>query len=79
MNKFNQEERYRQVHLMRRALHDTLDNKEVAGDLSGIGNEIGELFGSLINDIYPNGLDQFEKQDFISGFEHGWSLTDGTH
>jgi hypothetical protein len=79
IEKFDPEGRERQTHLMRQVLKEQLENDEISGDLSGIGNEIGVLFGRLINDLYPKGLDQFEKDDFISGFEHGWSLTDDTH
>ena len=44
------------------------------GDLSDVGNEIGLVIGKhLKNEI------GYEKESFISGFNHGLSLIDGTH
>lgn len=46
-----------------------------SGDLSDFGNEIGLNIGQYINiDILG-----FEKEDFISGLEHGISIIDGSH
>lgn len=44
------------------------------GDLSDIGNEIGFQLGSIL----PNMTDE-EIRDFMMGFKHGVSLTNGTH
>ena len=44
------------------------------GDISDIGNEVGFQLGSLLKDMTEN-----EIKDFISGFRHGVSLTNGTH
>ena len=44
------------------------------GDISDIGNEIGIILGNYISK--ENGWD---KDSFISGLNHGISLTDGTH
>lgn len=44
------------------------------GDLSDIGNEIGFQLGSIL----PNMTDE-EIRDFIMGFKHGISLTNGMH
>lgn len=44
------------------------------GDLSDIGNEIGFQLGSIL----PNMTDE-EIGDFMMGFKHGVSLTNGTH
>ena len=44
------------------------------GDLSDIGNEIGFQLGSIL----PNMTDE-EIREFIMGFKHGISLTNGTH
>jgi len=44
------------------------------GDISDIGNEIGIAIGSFIEDMTEE-----EINDFISGFRHGVSLTNGTH
>ena len=56
------------------------DKKERITDLSDIGNEIGFAVGSI---TCEKGKDlkicSFEKDDFESGFRHGYSLMDGTH
>jgi hypothetical protein len=44
------------------------------GDISDIGNEIGIAVGIVIEH-----MTQEEINDFISGFRHGVSLTNGTH
>ena len=44
------------------------------GDISDIGNEIGFNLGSILKDLTED-----EIYDFISGFKHGVSLTNGTH
>lgn len=45
------------------------------GDLSDIGNEIGIILGEFIN---KNELG-CDLDDFLSGLNHGISLTNGTH
>ncbi len=47
---------------------------EYAGDISDLGNEIGIKVGTAIE-----GMTEEEISDFISGFRHGVSLTNGTH
>ena len=44
------------------------------GDLSDIGNEVGFQLGSILKDMTKK-----EIRDFIFGFRHGVSLTNGTH
>lgn len=44
------------------------------GDLSDIGNEVGFILGSLLSK-----MNEEEIKDFIHGFRHGVSLTNGTH
>ena len=44
------------------------------GDISDIGNEIGITVGVVIENMTEE-----EINDFISGFRHGVSLTNGTH
>jgi hypothetical protein len=44
------------------------------GDISDIGNEIGFTIGSILENMTDE-----EINDFISGFRHGVSLTNGTH
>ena len=45
------------------------------GDLSDLGNNIGLNIGHYINSEKLG----YEKDDFISGLEHGISIIDGTH
>lgn len=45
------------------------------GDLSDLGNEIGKIIGTYID----NQEIGYELDDLISGIEHGVSLTDETH
>jgi len=45
------------------------------GDVSDIGNEIGIILGKYISD----NLFGWEKDDFISGINHGISIANGTH
>jgi hypothetical protein len=45
------------------------------GDLSDLGNDIGLNIGEYINE---NKLG-YEKDDFISGIQHGVSIIDGSH
>ena len=44
------------------------------GDISDIGNEVGFQLGSVLKNMTEDEID-----DFISGFKHGLSLTNGTH
>lgn len=44
------------------------------GDISDVGNEVGYAVGKMIEN-----MTQTEIDDFISGFLHGVSLTNGTH
>jgi len=45
------------------------------GDVSDIGNEIGIILGKYISD---NSFG-WEKDDLISGINHGISIANGTH
>lgn len=44
------------------------------GDISDIGNEIGYQLGAILKNLKEDEVD-----DFIIGFIHGVSLTNGTH
>lgn len=44
------------------------------GDISDIGNEVGLAIGSILENMTDEEID-----DFVSGFRHGVSLTNGTH
>ena len=56
------------------------DDKERITDLGDIGNKIGIAVGSI---TCNNGKDlniwSFEKDDFEHGFNHGYSLMNGSH
>lgn len=45
------------------------------GDLSDLGNDIGLNIGDYINDDKLG----YEKDDLISGINHGISIIDGSH
>lgn len=47
---------------------------DYVGDISDLGNEVGFIIGRT----YSN-MTQEEIDDFITGFRHGVSLTNGTH
>lgn len=49
--------------------------KEYAEDLSDIGNTIGIVIGHYLDENEMG----FEKEAFMQGLKHGFSLTDGTH
>lgn len=55
-------------------LKETANTMEYIGDISDLGNEIGYTVGSVYKDMTEEDID-----DFISGFIHGISLTNGTH
>lgn len=44
------------------------------GDVSDIGNEVGFQLGQILQNLTED-----EIKDFIHGFKHGVSLTNGTH
>lgn len=44
------------------------------GDISDIGNEVGVTLGRILSEFTESEISQF-----ISGFKHGISLTNGTH
>jgi hypothetical protein len=57
-------------------LEDANDNyPKNMGDLSDVGNEIGIVIAKYFDDEDTG----FDKESFISGLNHGISLTDGTH
>jgi len=61
-------------------LNIELAKKRQIGDLSDIGNEIGIAVGSnTCKDEKNLNIMAFEKSDFLAGFSHGFSLSDGSH
>jgi len=57
-----------------------LENMSYDGHIDDLANEIGI---AVSNNTCKNNKDlniwSFEKESFIGGFEHGYSLNDGTH
>ncbi len=56
------------------SLKESVNRMEYVGDISDLGNEIGIAVGHA----FENMTEQ-EINDFIMGFRHGVSLTNGTH
>jgi hypothetical protein len=59
---------------VKKALIDHLKTIKYTGDLSDIGNEIGFIIGDHISNEMG-----YEKNAFLYGLNHGFSLKDGTH
>ena len=55
-------------------LKETANRMEYIGDISDLGNEIGVTVGRAYENMTEENIN-----DFISGFRHGISLTNGTH
>lgn len=55
---------------------DIMNESYAGSDVSDIGNAIGMAVGKHIANKEKFG---YEKNDFLSGFNHGYSLKDGTH
>lgn len=59
---------------------DRLEKMHYTGDLGDLGNEIGIAVGEqTCKDGKDLNIWSFEKNSFICGFEHGYSLKDGSH
>jgi hypothetical protein len=56
------------------SLKESVNRMEYVGDLSDLGNEIGITIGHA----YEN-MTEEDIKEFIMGFKHGVSLTNGTH
>ena len=56
------------------ALKESVNRMEYTGDISDLGNEIGITVGRAYENMTEENIN-----DFISGFRHGISLTNGTH
>jgi hypothetical protein len=55
-------------------LKESVNRMEYIGDISDLGNEIGVTVGHAYENMTEENIN-----DFISGFRHGVSLTNGTH
>ena len=64
---------------------DIIMNLEIAkkrhfGELCDIGNEVGRAVGhNTCKDEKDLNIWDFKRDDFTFGFEHGYSLQDGSH
>jgi len=54
-------------------IQERIQNMPKYGDAADFGNEIGYCCGKVIN------FDEETIKDFITGLQHGISLTNGTH
>jgi hypothetical protein len=55
-------------------LKEVVNRMEYIGDISDLGNEIGITVGNAYENMTEENIN-----DFIFGFRHGVSLTNGTH
>ena len=55
-------------------LKEAVNRVEYTGDISDLGNEIGVTVGHAYENMTEENIN-----DFIFGFRHGISLTNGTH
>lgn len=73
------------VLLFKKICDDIILNLQIAknghiGDLGDIGNEVGRAVGhNTCKDNKDLNIWAFERDDFTSGYLHGYSLQDGTH
>ena len=56
------------------SLKETADRMRYKGDMTDLGNEIGFTVGETYNNMTEEDI-----KEFIMGFKHGVSLTNGTH
>lgn len=56
------------------SLKEAADRVDYFGDISDLGNEIGVVVGNTFKDMTTEDI-----FDFMNGFKHGVSLTNGTH
>lgn len=82
LTELNDEKR---ISLFIKICDDIIMNLEIAkkghiGDLGDIGNEVGRAVGfNTCKDEKDLNILAFEKDDFTCGYEHGYSLQDGSH
>ena len=52
----------------------------VDGDLSDLDlGDLGNAIGYIVGDFLDDDIVGFEKDDFMTGLNHGFSIKDGTH
>ena len=62
-----------------KSIIDRLENIQYVGDFSDIGNEVGISIGTFLTTNKREQLGMGFVEDFLSGFKHGISLSNGTH
>lgn len=62
------------LHTFSELLKQRANDLKYEGDTSDFGNEVGIVVG----EIFGN-MSETEIRDFINGFKHGVSLTNGSH
>jgi len=62
--------------IMKLMSEEFAESKIKLGDFSDFGNEMGYIIGTILQN--PS-INQDQIDDFIIGFKHGVSLTNGTH
>jgi hypothetical protein len=58
-----------------KAVHDEIMSMNHTPDMTDYGNQIGCAIGKYLSEK----AEGWQKDDFMSGLEHGLSLQDGTH
>ena len=74
MENINREFNKTKLNYIANTLKESVNRMEYIGDISDLGNEIGITVGNA----YENTTEE-NINDFIFGFRHGVSLTNGTH
>jgi hypothetical protein len=60
---------------IKKCIISQLENEIYNGDLSDLGNSIGQIIGKFIDENKQG----YEKNSFLEGIKHGISLSNGTH
>ena len=74
MENMNREFNKTKLNYIANTLKEAVNRMEYTGDMSDLGNEIGITVGHAYENMTEENIN-----DFISGFRHGVSLTNGTH
>jgi 2-keto-4-pentenoate hydratase/2-oxohepta-3-ene-1,7-dioic acid hydratase in catechol pathway len=74
MNNIDREFNKTKLNYIANTLKEAVNRVEYTGDISDLGNEIGVIVGHAYENMTEENIN-----DFISGFRHGISLTNGTH
>ena len=74
MENINREFNKTKLNYIANTLKESVNRMEYIGDISDLGNEIGITVGNAYENMTEENIN-----DFIFGFRHGVSLTNGTH